>query len=133
MKGVEMARVIENTEAAARQPDLAGEARQVSRDQAIRQIERRRRYWISIAVSTTGMLVLTAIWAVTEYHNAGGWPTHGFSQSSGIHDEWNMWIVYPLIAWAFLTTAFGLGVYLRRPISERTIQREIERQARDSH
>jgi hypothetical protein len=103
---------------------------QLARDQAIRQIERRRRYWIRTAVSTVGMLLLAAIWAISEYHNAGGWPSRGFSQSSGIHDVWNIWILYPAIAWAFLTTAFGLDVYLRRPISENKIRREMERQAR---
>jgi hypothetical protein len=44
------------------------------------------RYWIGTAVSTGAMLILAAIWAITEYHNAGGWPTQGFSQSSGIPD-----------------------------------------------
>jgi hypothetical protein len=106
---------------------------QLAREQAIKQIERRRRYWISTAVSTLGMLILAAIWAITEYHNAGGWPTQGFSQSSGIHDVWNIWIIYPVIAWAFLTSAFGLGVYLRKPISEAQVEREIERRARSTH
>jgi hypothetical protein len=78
------------------------------------------------------MLILAAIWALTEYHNAGGWPSQGFSQSSGIHDVWNIWIIYPVIAWAFLTAAFGLDVYLRKPISESRIEREIERQARSA-
>ena len=106
---------------------------QVARVQAIKQIERKRRFWISTAVSTLGMLIVTAIWAITEYHNAGGWPTQGFSQSSGIPDVWNIWIIYPAIAWAFLTAAFGFGVYLRKPISESQITREIERQAHSSH
>jgi hypothetical protein len=102
---------------------------QLARQQAIKHIERRRHYWISTAISTAGMLVLATIWAITEYHNAGGWPAHGFSRSSGIHDVWNLWIVYPAIAWVFLTIAAGLGVYLRRPISESQINREIERQS----
>jgi hypothetical protein len=37
-----------------------------------------------------------------------------------------------VIAWAFLTAAFGLDVYLRKPISESRIEREIERQARSA-
>jgi hypothetical protein len=110
--------------------DAPAGAGQLAREQAIRQIERKRRYWISTVVSTLGMLILAAIWAITEYHNAGGWPTQGFSQSSGIHDVWNIWIIYPAIAWAFVTAAFGLGVYLRKPISESQIKREIERQSR---
>ena len=106
---------------------------QLAREQAIKQIERKRRYWISTAVSTIGIVFLTVIWAIGEYHNAGGWPTQGFSQSSGIPNVWNIWIIYPAIAWAFLTVAFGLDVYLRKPISETQIKHEIERQARSGH
>ncbi|MGP7995996.1 MAG: hypothetical protein ACLPKI_01475 [Streptosporangiaceae bacterium] len=114
-------------------PDTPADTGRLAREQAIKQIERRRRYWIGTATSTLGMILLTVIWATTEYHNAGGWPTQGFSQSSGIHDVWNIWIIYPAIAWAFLTAAFGLNVYLRKPIPESKIQREIERQSRSSH
>jgi hypothetical protein len=113
--------------------DAPATAAQLAREQAIKQIERKRRYWISTAVSTVGMVLLAAIWALAEYHNAGGWPTQGFSQSSGIPNVWNVWIIYPAMAWAFLTAAFGLGTYLRRPISESQIKREIERQARSTH
>jgi hypothetical protein len=74
------------------------------------------------------MSVVAAVWATTEYNNAGGWPTQGFSQSSGIHDVWNLWIVYPAVAWAL---SLGLTWFAarRRPISEGEIRREIERQA----
>ncbi len=106
-------------------PD-AGDA--LARQQAIKQIERKRHFWISAALGTLGMLLLTAIWAFGEYQNAGGWPTDGFSQSSGIPNVWNYWIIYPAIAWIFLTVAGGLSVYLRKPISERDIRREIDRQ-----
>ena len=64
------------SDAAAREDELA-------RQEAIKRIEHKRRYWIGTAVSTGGMLILAAIWAITEYHNAGGWPTQGCSQSSG--------------------------------------------------
>ena len=102
---------------------------QIARQQAIKQIERRRHFRIALVTSGIGMIILVVIWALSEYHNAGGWPTQGFSQSSGIHDVWNIWIIYPAIAWAFLTAAAGLGVYLRKPISESQIKREMERQA----
>ncbi len=74
------------------------------------------------------MSVVAAVWATTEYNNAGGWPTQGFSRSSGIHDVWNLWIVYPAVAWALW---LGLTWFAarRRPISEGEIRREIERQA----
>jgi hypothetical protein len=109
--------------------DAPATAGQLTREQAIKQIERKRRYRISATIST----VLAAIWAITEYHNAGGWPAQGFSQSSGIHDVWNIWIIYPAIAWAFLLASFGLDVYLRKPVSESQIKREMERQERSAH
>ena len=111
-------------------PAAAADAEQLARQQAIRQIERKRRFWVSTIASTIGLLVIAVIWAMTEYHNAGGWPTQGFSQSSGIHDVWNIWIIYPAIAWVFITIAHAWSVFLHKPISEREIRREIERQAR---
>jgi len=75
-----------------------------------------------------GMVILVIIWAMSEYHNAGGWPTHGFSQSSGIHDVWNFWIIYPIVGLALILGARARSVYGRKPISESEIQREVERQ-----
>jgi lipocalin len=69
------------------------------------------------------------IWAFSEYHNAGGWPTSGFSQSSGIPNVWNYWIIYPGIAWVLLTAADASWVLGRKPVSEDQIQHEMERQA----
>jgi len=105
----------------------AGDA--LARQQAIKQIERKRHFWISTALGTLAMLVLTLIWALSEYHNAGGWPTDGFSQSSGIPNVWNYWIIYPAIAWVLLTAGDAWWVFGRKPVSEAEIQREMERQA----
>jgi hypothetical protein len=110
-------------------PDAPAEGDQLARQQAIRQIERRRRFRISTAWSAVAMVILVVIWATSEYHNAGGWPVHGFSQSSGIHEVWNFWIVYPLGAWLLALAAHGWFVYGNKPISEGEIKREIERQA----
>jgi len=79
------------------------------------------------------MLLLTVIGGFSEYHNAGGWPTAGFSQSSGIPNVCNYWIIYPAMAWVLLTVIGGLTVYLHRPISETEIQRELDRQGRGRH
>ena len=102
---------------------------QLARQQAIKQIERRRRFWITAAMSTLLMVILVIIWAMTEYHNAGGWPTQGFSDSSSIPNVWNDWIIYPAIAWVLFLTADALLVFRNKPISETEIKREIERQA----
>jgi len=105
------------------------DSEELFRQQAIKQIQRRRRFRIEAAMSAIGMIALVAIWAISEYHNAGGWPTHGFSQSSGIHDVWNFWIIYPIIGWVLILSGRAWDVYLRKPISESEIKREIEREA----
>ena len=61
--------------------------------------------------------------------DAGGWPTHGFSQSSGIHDVWNFWIIYPFIAWVLILATRAWSANGNKPISEGEIKRVIERRA----
>jgi len=114
-------------------PDVAATGEQLARQQAIRQIERKRHFRIRATIGTAGMAILVIIWALTEYHNAGGWPTQGFSQSSGIHDVWNFWIIYPAIAWVLITAGDAWRTYGRKPISESEIQREVDRQASLRH
>ena len=75
------------------------------------------------------MILVAVIWATWEYNNAGGWPTSGFSQSSGIPNVWNYWIIYPLIAWVLGTAASAWYVFGRTPISEDQIKHEMKRQA----
>ena len=41
----------------------------LARQQAIKQIEHRRRFWASTVMAGIGMIILAAIWATTEYHN----------------------------------------------------------------
>jgi len=102
---------------------------QLARQEAIKQIQRRRRFWISTITWAVIMFLVVVSWAFSEYHNAGGWPTNGFSQSSGIPNVWNYWIIYPLIAWVLLTAANAWWVFGRKPISEAEIKHEIGRQA----
>ena len=107
----------------------SAEGDELARRRAIRQIKRIRRFHIEAATTAIGMILLVVIWATSEYHNAGGWPTQGFSQSSGIHDVWNYWIIYPMIGLSLVLAGRGWSVYGNRPISERDVKREIERQA----
>ena len=110
-------------------PNAPARSEQLAREQALKQIERRRRFKMSSVIGAIGMTLLVVIWALTEYHNAGGWPTNGFSQSSGIANVWNYWIIYPAIAWVLLTAGDAWWVFGRKPVSEAEIQREMERQA----
>jgi hypothetical protein len=113
--------------------DAPATSEQLARQEAIKQIELKRRFWIRAAIGTVAMILVAVIWAISEYNNAGGWPTQGFSESSGIPNVWNLWIIYPAIVWVFLTVAGGLTVYLRKPISESEIKRELDRQAGPRH
>jgi 2TM domain-containing protein len=124
-----MPQIIQDKAVGVDSPEGQADIGLLARQQAIKQIERKRRFRVSTVWSAIGMILLVAIWAISEYHNAGGWPVHGFSQSSGIHEVWNFWIIYPVIGWAFVTASVAWSVYGHKPISESEIKREIERQA----
>lgn len=87
---------------AANGPALTGDTH--LRQEAIRQIERRRKLQAHVLGYVLLNAVLIAIWTITEYQNAGGWPT-GFRTGRMNHD-WDPWIVYPLIG-----TTVGLAVH----------------------
>ena len=83
-----------------------------ARQQAIKHIERGRRYSMNIAMVFFGLLMALLV--------AGFWAM----------------IFHPGIAWVFLISAIGLGFcprYLSEPISESQIKREMERRAHSTH
>ncbi len=97
------------------------------RELAVKQIERKRRFHSRAFSAASVAVVLVIIWAITEYNNAGGWPTDGFSQSSGIPHEWNSWIIYPIIALALAVAIDAWHTYRRTPITEDEVHREMNR------
>jgi hypothetical protein len=42
---------------------------------------------------------------------------------------WNDWIIWPAIVWVMAAAGYAWFVYGHKPVSEREIQREMERQA----
>ena len=94
---------------------------------AVKQIEQKRHFHARALTAAAVSVLLVIIWALTEYNNAGGWPTSGFSQSSGIPHEWNSWIIYPIIALGVGVAIDALHTYRRRPITESEIRREMDR------
>jgi H+/Cl- antiporter ClcA len=95
------------------------------RQEALRQIERRRKFHMHLLAYLVGMPMLIVIWAVTEYQNAGGWPT-GFRTGRQNHD-WDPWIVYPLIAASVFLLVQAVVLYRDRPATKADIEREIAR------
>jgi len=104
---------------------------QLAREQAIKQIGRRRRFWFWAVLGTLVMIIVTVSWAISQYHTAGGWPTHGFTQSSWppVPNVWNGWIIWPAMVWVLATGGYAWFVFGHKPVSESEIKREMERQA----
>jgi hypothetical protein len=109
-----------------RPADIDSDALDDSEQLARKQAKARRLFKISTASAAVGVTLLVPIWAATEYRNAGGWPTRGFSQTSGVPRVWNMWIIYPFLAYALITAGHGWFVYGRKPIPDSEIKREID-------
>jgi sterol desaturase/sphingolipid hydroxylase (fatty acid hydroxylase superfamily) len=97
------------------------------RELAVKQIERKRRFHARAFGAAAVTVVLVIIWAIAEYNNAHGWPTNGFSQSSGIYHVWNYWIIYPVIALALGVAIDWWHTFRHRPITEEQIRREMDR------
>jgi hypothetical protein len=128
--GVDMGPVLQDLRLPSEEeeePSSQSDGEERLRQLAIRRIGQRRRFHVELVVSGIAMFLLVLVWAASEYHNAAGWPTGGFSQSSGIPNVWNFWIVYPLIAWVLIIGTRAWKVYRNRPISEEDIESEIER------
>ncbi len=104
---------------------------QRTRELAIKQIERRRRFRRRAFSASVASIVLVIIWAISEYNNAGGWPTEGFSQSSSIPHVWNIWIIYPLLAIGVAVAIDAWNTFRRKPITEGEIRREMDRLTTD--
>jgi protein-S-isoprenylcysteine O-methyltransferase Ste14 len=97
------------------------------REFAIEQLRRKRRFVEHAVGSAIAVIALVAIWGVTEYNNAGGWPTDGFSESSSTPHVWNIWIIYPVIGLAIFVMVDAWRTFRRKPLTESEIEREIGR------
>lgn len=92
---------------------------------AAERIQRRRNFTTHVIANCAATVFLVLVWAVTEYRNAGGWPT-GFRTGRMNHD-WDPWIIYPVLAG---TVALGLHAWIafgRRPTTDAEIEREVAR------
>ena len=96
---------------------------------AVKRVERKRKFRERAIGCGVVSVVLCLIWGISEYHDAGGWPSSlgSFSQSSGIPGVWNMWIIYPLLALGLALSLDACFTYLRKPITETDIRREMAR------
>ena len=106
-------------------------AEQLARQRAIRQVGRGRRFWFGAALGTLVMIVVSAGWAFSKYHNAGGWPAHGFTQSSWppVPNVRNGWIIWPAMVWVLVMAGYAWFVSGAEPVSDSEIKRAMGRPA----
>jgi hypothetical protein len=92
---------------------------------ARKQLENVRKFKLYLSAYVLGMLVLTPVWALTEYLNADGWPER-FSEQSNPGD-WNPWILWVALGGLLLVGIAALRAYFTKPITEADVDREVER------
>ncbi len=97
------------------------------REMAIKQIEQERRFHKHVVSYVVVSILLVIVWAISEYNNASGWPTDGFSESSGTPHVWNIWIVYPVVVMGALLAMEAWNTYRKKPITEQEIRRQMDR------
>jgi 2TM domain-containing protein len=108
----------------ARTLDLDERERRLRRV-AVERVRRRRNLRLHVVATVVASVFVTLVWATTEYHNAGGWPT-GF-RTGRMNRDWDPWVMYPLLAGLVALAVHAWAVYGRTPTSEREVQRELER------
>jgi hypothetical protein len=97
------------------EPELADEVIATDpeelREQALRSLKKRRDFHTHVFVYLTFNIVIWGIWAVTGAE--GGIP-------------WPLWVT---LGWGVAVVFNGWDVYVRRPITEVEVEREVERLA----
>jgi hypothetical protein len=94
-------------------------------DVALNRIRRHRNLVTHLFAYLLGSLLVTIVWATTEYQNAEGWPTA--LRTGRQNHDWDPWIVYPLVAGAISVAVHAWIAYGRRAITERELADEIAR------
>ncbi len=97
------------------------------REMAIKQIEQERRFHKHAVEYVFLSIVLVIVWAISEYNNADGWPSGGFSESSGTPHVWNLWIIYPVVVLGALLAIEAWNTYRKKPITEREVRHQMDR------
>ncbi len=110
------------------EPEVVDESDdQQVREMAIKEIEQERRFHRHIFEYAIISIVLVIAWVISEYNNADGWPSKGFSESSGTPHVWNIWIVYPIVVFGALLAMEAWKTYRKKPITEQEVRRHMDR------
>lgn len=105
---------------------------------AIERIYRLRRFKLHLAVFAIGVPLLGGLWVLTEYYEEHTWPSR-FASDPDVAGTWDPWFFFVAGIWLIilvihaLRTYFGppvgpIGRYIRRPVAQSEIDREVRRQ-----
>jgi 2TM domain len=95
---------------------------------AEKRVVQARRLRLRAAAFALAMVVLTPVWAVSQYLESGGWPQR--LSPNGNPGDWSPWIVWVALAWGFYVALSAIAVHARRPVSDGEVERELRRLTR---
>jgi hypothetical protein len=116
-------------------PEL--EREDMLRTQAIERIHQLRRFNLHLLVFALGVPIMGIIWVLTEYFEEHTWPDR-FASAPDVAGTWDPWFFWVAGIWAIILVAHGLktyfgptvgpiGRYIRRPVTDAEVNREISR------
>ncbi|HSD81311.1 MAG TPA: 2TM domain-containing protein [Solirubrobacteraceae bacterium] len=114
-------------------PTLTAEAREDAelREWARDHVERVRRLKLHVAVYVVGMLVLTPVWALTQWQDNGAFKRFDFTPD-GTPGDWEPWILYVVLIWGGILALQAVRTYFDRPTTRDEIERTILRVKRST-
>ncbi len=104
---------------------------------ALERIYRIRRFKLHATVFAVGLPALGVLWVLTEYYEEHTWPSR-FASAPDVAGTWDPWYFWVAGVWlivlavhalrAYLGPPVGpLGRYIRRPVAQAELGRELER------
>jgi 2TM domain len=104
---------------------------------ATERIYRIRRFKLHLVAFVLAIPALTALWVATEYFEEHTWPSR-FASDPDVAGTWDPWLFFVAGFWLIalvihaVRTYFGppigpIGRYIRRPVTESEVEREVER------
>jgi hypothetical protein len=100
------------------------------REWARKHIERVRHLKLHAAAFVVGMLVLTPVWALTQWQDNGGFKRFDFSPD-GTPGDWEPWILYVVLIWGGIVALMAVKTYFDRPTTKAEVDRELARLTRE--
>jgi 2TM domain len=110
---------------------------QTLRAQALERIYQLRRFKLHLVTFAIGVPTMGIVWVLTEYFEEHTWPSR-FASDPDVAGTWDPWFFFVAGIWATilvvhaLKTYFGPTIgpvsrYIRRPVTDAEIDREIAR------